>query len=76
MIWAAFSLGLGGMGDRLLAWRLESENVFALAGISALLQIAFLSYLASAVVNICSPDGHKKIYQMVGVDVVDQDDTN
>ena len=44
MIWAAFSLGLGGMGDRLLRSRLESENVFALAGISALLQIAFLSY--------------------------------
>ena len=55
---------------------LESENVFALAGISALLQIAFLSYLASTVVSICSPDGHRKTYQMVGVAIVDQDGTN
>ena len=75
MIWAAFSLGLGGMGDRLLAWRLESENVFALAGISALLQIAFkLSSVRSR--QHLQPRRSQKEYQMVGVDVVDQDDTN
>ena len=49
MVWSVMCLGLGGMGDRLYQWRLETENIFALFGFLVLIKICFVAFIAYTV---------------------------
>ena len=49
MVWSVMCLGLGGMGDRLYQWRLETENIFALFGFLVLIKISFVAFIAYTV---------------------------